>query len=97
MELAAIESGAEDLRWQTVGEKESLEVITKAGDLENVRKKLEERGLSIEYSGLEWIAKEETSVGEKEKNGIEKLLIELQDNEAVQGVYYNLPESEFGE
>lgn len=86
VELAAIEAGAEDIR----EEGEFLEVYTKPEKLEEVKKEIENKGLTIESAVLGWMAKEEITVAEKEKTAIEKLFSALDDNDDVQEIYSNL-------
>ena len=86
LEMAAIEAGAEDFYWHG----EVLDLYTKVGDLERVKKNLEERGIKIESSSLDWVAKEMLEVGEKEREELEKLFEALDESEAVQEIYSNL-------
>lgn len=98
LELKAIESGAEDFYWHTIadeadrGEKKFLDVYTKIEDLEKVKKELENKGLEIESASLDWIAKQQLEVGEKDKIACQKLFEALDENEAVQEIYSNLKE-----
>ncbi|MFH1714235.1 MAG: YebC/PmpR family DNA-binding transcriptional regulator [Candidatus Nealsonbacteria bacterium] len=84
-ELLAIESGADDVVWQD----ETLEIKTKPEELEEVKKNLEDKGISIASVFLGWSAKEEISM-DKEKESCQKLFESLDDNDSVQGVYSNL-------
>lgn len=86
LELAAIESGAEDIYWH----EDALDVYTKIEDLDKVRKKLEERGIKIDSASLDWVPKEMVEVNEKEKETCQKLFESLDENEAVQDIYSNL-------
>ena len=86
LEMIAIESGADDVKW--IGE--DLEIYTKPEDLETVKKTLEEKGLTIESSSLGYIAKEEVTISEKEKEQAERLFEALDDNEAINEIYSNL-------
>ena len=86
LEMTAIESGADDVKWFG----EELEIYTKPEDLETVKKTLEEKGLVIESSALGYVAKEEVSVSEKEKEQAERLFEALDDNEAINEIYSNL-------
>ncbi|MDI6591698.1 MAG: YebC/PmpR family DNA-binding transcriptional regulator [Patescibacteria group bacterium] len=86
LELEAIESGAEDIYWHD----NILDVYTKIENLEKVKKNLEEKGIKIESSSLDWVAKEEISVDEKTKEACQKLFEALDENEAVQEIYSNL-------
>lgn len=84
--LKVIESGVEDLRWQD----NLLEIYTKVEDLEKVKQNLEEQGLKIEEASLDWVAKEEVEVPEKEKQKCQKLFEALDESENVQEIYSNL-------
>ncbi len=84
LELTAIEAGAEDIRWQD----EYLNIYTKPEQMEAVKKNLEEKGINIESSSLDWVAKEEIEV--KEKESCEKLFNALDENDDIQEIYSNL-------
>ncbi len=86
LELIAIEAGAEDTRWHN----NTLDIYTKIEDLESVKNKLEEKGIKIESTSLDWVPKEEISLPEKEKEACQKLFDALDENDAVQEVYSNL-------
>ncbi len=84
LELIVIEAGAEDINEHD----EFLEIYTKPEDLEKVKKNLEEKGIKPESVSLDWVAKENIEV--KEKEACEKLFEALDDNDAVQNIYSNL-------
>ena len=86
LELAAIEAGAEDIYWH----EDVLDVYTKIEDLEKVKKNLEEKGIKIDSVSLDWVAKEEISLPEKDRKACQKLFEALDENEAVQEIYSNL-------
>ncbi len=86
LELMAIEAGAEDIYWR----ENLLDVYTKPEDLEKVKKNLEEKGLSIKSVSLDWVAKEQIEVEEKEKACLDKLFESLDENDSVQDIYSNL-------
>jgi len=86
LELTVIEAGAEDVRWYD----NDLEVYTKPEDLEKTKKKLEEKGIKIESTSLDWVAKEEVSLNEDKKESCQKLFEDLDENDSVQDVYSNL-------
>lgn len=92
LEMAAIEAGAEDIRWyKTDGQvEEFLNVITKPESLHEVKKAMEGKGIKIESASLDWVAKEEISVSEKDKENCQKLFEDLDENDAVQEIYSNL-------
>lgn len=86
LEMIAIEAGAEDIKWQ----EDELEIYTKIENIEEIKNILEEKGVKIESSSVEWIAKEEILMNETDKKTCEKLFEELDENDAVQEVYSNL-------
>lgn len=92
-ELKIIEAGAEDIYWHENtknSEKESLDVYTKAQDLENVKKELGNQGIKIQSATLDWVAKNQIEVNEKGKIACQKLFEALDENDAVQDIYSNL-------
>jgi len=86
LELLTIEAGAQDLYWHD----DVLDVYTKIEDLEKVKKNLEEKGIKIDSTSLDWVAKEEIKLDEKQKEACQKLFEALDENEAVQEIYSNL-------
>ena len=86
LELISIEAGALDLYWHN----DVLDVYTKIEDLEKVKKNLEEKGIKIDSTSLDWVAKEEIKLDEKNKEACQKLFEALDENEAVQEIYSNL-------
>ena len=88
LELAAIEAGAEDIRWHD----DVLDVYTKQGELEKVRKNLGEKKIKLESASLDWVEKEGVSVDEATKEACEKLFEALDENDSVQEIYSNLKE-----
>ena len=86
LEIVAIEAEAEDIYWH----EDFLDVYTKPEELEKVKRTLEEKGVKIDSTSLDWVAKEMIGVGEKEKESCQKLFEALDGNEAVQDIYSNL-------
>lgn len=84
VELFIIETGAEDIKWRN----DFLEITTKPEELDKVKKNLEDKKFIIESASLDWVAKEEIEVANKEN--LEKLFEALDDNDAVQNIYSNL-------
>jgi len=84
LELMAIEAGADDIYWSD----DFLDVYTKPEDSERVKKNLENKGIKIESSSLDWVAKEKIEV--KNKESCEKLFEALDENDDVQDIYSNL-------
>lgn len=86
LEMIAIESGADDVKWFS----DELEIYTKPEDLEVVKKAIEEKGIKIESATLDYVAKEEVKLSEKEKEQAEKLFEALDENDAVNDIYSNI-------
>ncbi|MEK7658349.1 MAG: YebC/PmpR family DNA-binding transcriptional regulator [Patescibacteria group bacterium] len=86
LELLAIEAGADDVKWRG----DELEIYTKIEDLDSVKKSLEEKGIKIESASLDYVAKEEVEISEKEKQQAQKLFEALDENDAVNDIYSNL-------
>jgi len=86
LELVTIEAGAQDIYWHD----EMLDVYTKIEDLEKVKKNLEERGIKIDSASLDWVAKKEISLSEKDKGACQKLFEALDELDNVQEIYSNL-------
>ena len=87
LEMLAIESGAEDTKWQ---EDENLDIYTKIENLESTKQALEKQGLKIESASLDWVPKEDILVDEKQKEAGQKLFDALDESDAVQNIYSNL-------
>ncbi len=86
MELTAIEAGADDIDWQ----EDLLYLYTKPEDLEKTKKALEGKKLKIQSSDLEWVPKENISVGDEMKEKNQKLFESLDENDDVQNIYTNI-------
>lgn len=86
LELLAIEIGAEDVFWHD----NLLDIYTKPEDLEKIKKEIEEKQIKIETAVLEWVAKEEVEVSEKEKTSSQKLFEALDESDDVNDIYSNL-------
>ncbi len=86
IELKTIEAGAEDIYWHD----SLLDIYTKPEEFEKVKKGLEKENLEIDSASLDWVAKEEIEIEEKDKKKIEKLFEALDENDAVQDIYSNL-------
>ncbi|MDD5433397.1 MAG: YebC/PmpR family DNA-binding transcriptional regulator [Candidatus Pacebacteria bacterium] len=90
LELLAIEVGAIDMeKYQEDGE-DFLEITTKPEELAMVKTALEEKGLVLESANLGWVAKEKITVSQNDKDLLEKLFEDLDENDSVQSVYSNL-------
>jgi len=86
LELKAIEAGAEDIYWHN----DILDIYAKIEDLDKVEKNLENQAIKIDSASLDWVAKEQILIGEKEKETAQKLFESLDENDAVQEIYSNL-------
>jgi YebC/PmpR family DNA-binding regulatory protein len=88
LELAAIDSGAQDIKWP---DKETMEVYTKPEELEKIKKALLEKNIKADGGALVWVPKNETPPeNQKTKERLEKLFEALDDNEDVNEVYTNI-------
>jgi YebC/PmpR family DNA-binding regulatory protein len=90
LEMAVIEAEAEDIYWRQDEDEEILILYTKPEDLEKVKKNLEGKGIKIESVSLDWVAKDFVKTEEKEKKMVEKLFEQLDKNEAVHKIYFNI-------
>lgn len=90
LELAVIDSGADDFHWR---EEEILEIYVQPNNLEKVKKNLENRGLAANSSSLDWVAKNPIKVADPRlKIQLEKLFNALDENEDISEIYSNLDE-----
>jgi len=85
-ELELIDAGAEDF----LSEEEGLIIYTKIENLQAVRQFLENNNLAVESVGIEYVAKENLTVSEEEKDKIEKFIEALEDNEDAADYYTNI-------
>jgi len=86
LEMATIEAGAEDVYWHN----DLLDVYTKPEELEKVKKNLEAKGIQAESATLDWVAKEQVELDEKNKESCQKLFEALDENDVVQEIYSNI-------
>lgn len=83
--LVAIDAGAEDVKV----EDDAVEVHTRPADLENVRRSLEEAGVTVASAEISMVPKNTVSLGEKEALQTLKLLDRLEELDDIQRVYSN--------
>ncbi len=83
--LQVIDSGAEDVKI----EEDSIEVHTAPHDLEQVRRSLEEQGITMESSELVMVPKISVFLEEKEALQFLRLVDRLEELDDVQKVYFN--------
>ena len=86
LELLVIELGVEDVSWHNG----ALDIYTKPEDLEKIRKALEEKQIKIDSSSLDYVAKEEVELSEKDKEAAQRLFEALDENDAVNDIYSNI-------
>jgi transcriptional/translational regulatory protein YebC/TACO1 len=86
MELTAIEAGAEDIEWQ----EDTLYIYVKSEELEKTRKALEEKGLKILSSNLEWVPNEPLEVDDATRERFQNFFEALDEHDDVQNVYTNI-------
>jgi YebC/PmpR family DNA-binding regulatory protein len=86
IELTGIEAGAEDIEWQ----EDTLYVYVKSEDLEKTRKALEEKGLKILSSNLEWVPNEALEVDDNTREKFQTFFEALDEHDDVQNVYTNI-------
>ena len=86
LELTAIEAGAQDI----YEHENILDIYTKTEDLEKVKNALEGKGIKIDSSSLDWVAKEMVTLDEKQKGQAQALFEALDESDTVQEIYSNL-------
>lgn len=87
LELIAIESGAEDIKWS----QGLLEVYTPPEQLEKVKEDLEKKNIKIDEVSLDWVPKEEIELKDEEsKQRIMNLFEALDEHPDIQEIYSNL-------
>ena len=86
LELLAIELGAEDVS----SHENTVDIYTKPENLDLVKKALEAKGIKIESSSIDFVAKEEVVISEKEKEQAQRLFDALDENDAVNEIYSNI-------
>ncbi len=87
LELIAIDSGAEDVKWKN----NILEIYIKPENLEKAKQFLREKNIVIEDSSLDWIPKNEIEIkDESTKKQLEDLFEALDENDDVKEIYSNV-------
>ncbi len=101
LEMAAIEAGAEDIKWKETdnapldsehltGQEKYLEIYTKPEQLMEIKKVLEEKNIVIESASLDLIPKNEIKItDESAKEKIQKLFEALDEQNEVEEIYSN--------
>ncbi len=86
LELKTIEAGAEDMNFHN----NDLDIYTKVEDLEKVKKNIENQGIKIDSTSLDWVAKKNIQIEGKDRKATQKLFEALDESESVQEIYSNL-------
>lgn len=81
-----VEAGAEDMR----RDGDNFEVITSPGDLENVKKTIEDGGITVALSEVTMLPQNYMELDDRSAMQVLKLIEALEDNDDVQNVYSNL-------
>lgn len=81
-----VEAGAEDMR----RDGDNFEVITAPGDLENVKKTIEDGGITVALSEVTMLPQNYMELDDRSAMQVLKLIEALEDNDDVQNVYSNL-------
>lgn len=85
-QLKAIDVGAEEI----IPEQKGLIIYTKPEDLHKIKELLKNEGVNFDSSDIEWVAKDRVRIeDEATKNKLEKIFIELEDNDEVNNYYTN--------
>ncbi len=86
LELELIDFGLEEL-----GEDSEGNVIVRCAFTEfgNMQKALEERGIAVTSSEIEWIAENTISITDDQAEDVEKLIAKLEEDDDVQRVFSN--------
>lgn len=87
LELELIDYGLEE-----IGEDGDGNVIVRCGfaDFGNMQKALEERGLAVISSEIEWIAENPTDISEAQREDVFKLIARLEEDDDVQQVFHTM-------
>jgi len=86
MELKAIDAGAEDI----ISDDDNFTIYTSPKELQAVKEKLEQQGISIPYAEMEMIAKDKAEVTAEEKIRLENFFEALEENDDVNDYYTNV-------
>jgi len=86
LELRLIDAGADDIE----NKDEEMMAYFRTDSFEEKRKKIEEDGIIIDSSGIEYIAKENMEIDEEKMQKIENLCDELDENQDVNEYFTNL-------
>jgi len=85
LELELIDAGMQDF----VVEDQGITIYTLPNDLKKVKDFLEKKGIAVEYAEVEQVAKENKQLSQAEKETLEKLIADLEDDQDVNNYYTN--------
>jgi len=85
LELELIDAGAKDIEIDDDG----TTIYTAPLDLKKIKDLLDKKGINIDYAEIEQVAKEKKIMTGGQKETIEKLFAELEDNEDINNYYTN--------
>ncbi len=83
--MTAIDAGAEDFAINDG----AVEIYTQPGDLEKVKKALEDGGIKVESAEISRVPKTTVALGEKDAHSMLRLVEKLESLDDVQKVYFN--------
>ncbi|MCS7012773.1 MAG: YebC/PmpR family DNA-binding transcriptional regulator [Chloroherpetonaceae bacterium] len=86
LELELIDYGAEDFAL----EDDDLLIYTSFNDFATMQKKLEEKGLTVQMSALQYVPTTTVEVTEEQEKDVMELIEKLEDDDDVQAVYHNM-------
>lgn len=86
LELGLIDAGAQDIK----KDEEGLSIITEVGDLQAVKKFLDEKNIKTEAADVAYIAKDEIVLSGEDQEKIEGFIEALDDCEDVSDYYTNI-------
>ena len=86
LELELIDAGASDI----INEAEGLTIYSDTANLQAIKKLLEEKGVAVESSEIEYVAKEKRELTEEEQEKIERFVEALDECDDVADYYSNV-------
>jgi YebC/PmpR family DNA-binding regulatory protein len=86
VELELIDAGADDIQ----KEEEGMTIYTKIEDLQSVKKYLDEKEIKVESAEIEYIPNDEIELSDDDRDKVQKLIDELEENEDVSDYYMNV-------
>jgi len=86
LELELIDAGADDI----INEAEGLTIYCSTANLQGIKKILEEKGVVIESSEIEYVAKDKKEVTEEEQAKVDNFIEALEDCDDVADYYSNV-------